>query len=402
MAAASEGLDRHEQAVEDIKRAVGSLSGVTERERYRIRGLSFLLTGDRQKCVDEYSALIARFASDTAAHNNLAICSKHLRNLPKAVEEMKKAVAILPKRALYHVNLALYAAYNSDFSTSEHEAQEVQKLNPNYPAGFNALAFSQLGLGRVADAAATFQRLENVRASEASSGLGDVALYEGRFSDAARIFEKAAAADLEAGNAEGAAEKYAALAYTELARGHKGPAVRAAERALLNHRKAVKIQFLAARIFALSGETKKSQALATDLLTLPQLEPQTYAKIIDGDIALEAGNTGKAIKDLGDANRLLDTWIGRFDLGRAYLKADLLLEADSEFDRCIKRRGEALALFLDEAPTFGYFPPVYYYLGRVREAEKSVGDDSYRTYLNIRAKAGEDPLLPEIRRRSAQ
>jgi eukaryotic-like serine/threonine-protein kinase len=104
---------------------------------------------------------------------------------------------------------------------------------------------------------------------------------------------------------------------------------------------------------------------------------------------------------LTEANTLLDTWIGRFDLGRAYLEAGQLIQADSEFDRCIKRRGEALSLFLDEEPTFGLFPSVYYYQGRVREALKSIGfADSYRTYLDIRGKAGEDPLLAEIRRRA--
>jgi hypothetical protein len=49
------------------------------------------------------------------------------------------------------------------------------------------------------------------------------------------------------------------------------------------------------------------------------------------------------------------------------------------------------------------FPPVYYYQGQAREGLKSPGAaDSFRTYLSIRGKAGEDPLLPEIRRRLGQ
>jgi len=58
---------------------------------------------------------------------------------------------------------------------------------------------------------------------------------------------------------------------------------------------------------------------------------------------------------------------------------------------------------LNEVPSYGYLPPVYYYLGRVREGLKSTGfADSYRTYLSIREKAGEDPLLAEVRRRAGQ
>jgi hypothetical protein len=32
-----------------------------------------------------------------------------------------------------------------------------------------------------------------------------------------------------------------------------------------------------------------------------------------------------------------------------------------------------MSLFLDEEPTYGYLPPVYYYQGRVREGLKNVG-----------------------------
>ena len=79
----------------------------------------------------------------------------------------------------------------------------------------------------------------------------------------------------------------------------------------------------------------------------------------------------------------------------------MLTQADSEFDRCIQRRGEALALFLDEEPTYAFFPPVYYYRGRVREAMNTAGFvDSYRAYLNIRGKSTEDPLVPDVRRRA--
>jgi eukaryotic-like serine/threonine-protein kinase len=122
--------------------------------------------------------------------------------------------------------------------------------------------------------------------------------------------------------------------------------------------------------------------------------------LIEGELALKKGDSHQAIKLFTDANNILDTWAGRFDLGRAYLEAGAFTEADSEFDRCLKRRGEALALFLDEVPTYGYFPPIYYYQGRVREGLKNPGfTESYKQYLSIRGKAGEDPLLADARRR---
>jgi eukaryotic-like serine/threonine-protein kinase len=69
----------------------------------------------------------------------------------------------------------------------------------------------------------------------------------------------------------------------------------------------------------------------------------------------------------------------------------------------VKRRGEAIELFTDNVPTYAYFPPVYYYQGRVREGMNSEGfADFYKTYLSIRGQSPEDPLVPEIRRRIGQ
>ena len=164
----------------------------------------------------------------------------------------------------------------------------------------------------------------------------------------------------------------------------------------------MKIRFLAARVFVEAGAAAKAGTISAALGAELQAEPQAYALIIDGLTALKNGNPRRAIKDLTDANNSLDTWIGHFDLGRAYLEGGAFLQADSEFDRSLKRRGEALSLFLDEEPTYGYFPPVYYYQGRVREGLNSTkAAESYRAYLDIRGKSSEDPLVPEVRKRAA-
>ena len=100
--------------------------------------------------------------------------------------------------------------------------------------------------------------------------------------------------------------------------------------------------------------------------------------------------------------QLLDTWIGHFVLGRAYLEDGAFTEAHEELEVCLARRGEASALFVDEVPSFRYLPPVYYWLGRAQESLKSpAGADSYRAYLAIKqnAEPGADPLIEDARRR---
>jgi tetratricopeptide (TPR) repeat protein len=375
---------------------------MTERERYRTRGLFYMITGDDQACVKEYSDLLARYAADTTAHNNLALCSTHLRNMPRALEEMQRVVSLLPKRALYRVNLALYAAYAGDFETAEREARAAQELGS--ALGLLPMAFAELGQGQLSEVRQTYDQFARAGggASWAASGLGDLAVYEGRFTDAARILEQGAAADAAAKNPDRAAAKLAALAHSQALQGRKRPAIAAAERALAASN-AAKIRFQTARVFADTGETGKARKLAAGLATELQAEPRAYARIIDGDLALGAGDLREAIKAFTDANALVDTWIGHFDLGRAYLAASAYIQADSEFDRCLKRRGEALALFLDEEATYGYLPEVYYFQGRVREGLKSPGSaESYRAYLAIRGRAGEDPLLADVNRRAAR
>ncbi len=401
MAIASANVGQQQEAEQYVRQAVRHLDSMTERERYRTRGLFYYVTGDYQACVKEYSDLVGRYASDAAAHNNLALCSTKLRNLPMALGEMRRVVDILPKRALYRVNLALYAAYGSDFQTGEQEARVAEELGSRW--GVFALAFAQLGQGQVVQATETYQRLgeiDELGASQAASGLGDLAIYEGRFSDAVRILEKGAATDVASKNPDRAAAKFAMLARAQLMRGQRGASIAAAELAMAIST-AAKIRFLTARVLVEAGEITRARALSAGLASELLAEPQAYAKTLEGMIFLRNGDPRQAIKLLTEANALLDTWIGRFDLGRAYLEAGLFTQADSEFDRCIKRRGEALSLFLDEEPTFGVFPSVYYYQGRVREALKSVGfAESYRTYLNIRGTSREDPLLPDVRKRA--
>ena len=405
LAVVSRNLGQPQEAEKYIKVAIGNIDHMTERERYRTRGFYYLLTGDQRKCVEEYGALLNRYPSDARALNQLALCSSELRLMPKAIEEMRRAVEILPKYALFRNNLALYSAYASDFRTAEQEARLVERLNPSYAKGYISLSFAQLGQGQLQQAAETYHKLESIGAlgaSNATSGLADLALYEGRFEEAARLLEKGAAADLAAKKPEWAAAKFAALAFTQLSRGKKGPAMAAADAALANSQ-AAKIRFLAARAFVAAGELAKARAIAAGLAAELHTEPQADARLIEGEAALEENQPRVAMQKFTEANALVDTWIGRFDLGRAFLKAGAPTQADSEFDGCIRRRGEAMALFLDEVPTYGYFPSVYYYRGRVHEELKSADfAESYRTYLSIRGKAGEDPLLAEVRRRAGQ
>jgi tetratricopeptide (TPR) repeat protein len=262
------------------------------------------------------------------------------------------------------------------------------------------LAYSQTGRGLLGDAAATYGQMRAMGprgASSAASGLGDLAIYEGRFADAVRILGDGAAADRTSGNSDAAAVKLTAVAYAQLLRGDNRAAIAAASEALASG-KSMPVRFRSARIFAEAGALDKARPLAAALAAELPAEPQANGKILQGLIALKSGNPREAIDILSAANGLLDTWFGHFDLGRAYLAYGALPQADSEFDKSISRRGEALAL-MDDGPTYGYFPLVYYYRGHVREALKTASfADSYREYLKMRGGSTEDAFAKELRK----
>jgi serine/threonine protein kinase/tetratricopeptide (TPR) repeat protein len=401
MAIASRNLDRHQDAIEYVTEARRHLDSMTERERFRTRGLFYLITAAYEPCVDEYGELIKKYPADAAAHNNLALCATHMRDFTRSLEARRQAKAILPQRSVYRFNLAIDSTYAGDFRTGEQEAREAQALGSSL--GSVALAFAQLAQNRVADALTTYEALGRTNAagmSRASIGLAELAAYEGRYAEAVRILTDAAQTDLASKNGDRAADKLAALAYTQLLRGERDAARSAARRAIAASDTS-KIRFLTGRIFAEIGDIAAAQQAAAKLSEDGQAESDALSDALQGTIFLALNQPRAAVRSLQSANKIVDTWIARFDLGRAYLATGQLTQADSEFDRCLTRRGEALSLFLDDEPTFSYLPALYYYQGRVREGMKTAAfAEPYRTYLSLRGRAGEDPLLAEVRRRA--
>ena len=401
LAVMSRNLGRPEDSDKYIKQALRYIDGMTERERFGTRGFYYRLIGDNQQCAKEYGESLLRYPADSVGHNQRAACLAKLRDMRGAMREMGEAVKMLPNHAGYRTNLAFFANLAGDFQTAEDEIGKIQ--SPDHRA-LQALAYSQLGRGLAPQARTTYEKLATMGAAGASSaatGLGDLAVYDGRFADGVKIFAQGAAADLAAKNADRAAIKYTSIGYAHLAAGRKSDAVAAGETALANS-KSMPVRFLAARLFIEAGAIEKAQPLASALSAELPAEPQAHGRILEGQIALKQGKARDAIKILTEANGILDTWFGHFDLGRAYLAAGALPQADSEFDRCIARRGEALSL-MDEGPTYGHFPIVYYYQGRVREGMKTASfADSYREYLKIRGQSKEDPLVPEVRKRAGK
>jgi tetratricopeptide (TPR) repeat protein len=398
-------LRQREESEKYFKLALRHIGQMSEREKYRTRGGYYVLIGDYAKARDEYSRLVAQFPADSAGHANLAIALLHLRELPKAIGEGRKAIEIYPRNASQRLNLALYLLYSSDFEAARQEAQKALELNPRFEPAILVQALSDVASGSLEQAANTYERLSRISprgASMASIGLADLALYEGRISNAMAMLQKGAADDAAGNNLAGAGRKQIALANAHLLKSQPAAAVAAADKAAAGTKDAGTL-LGAGMVYATVSNQAKARAVAEQLRGRFEGEPQAFGRLVEGALLMSRGKSGEAVKLYREAQTLVDTWIGRFLLGQAYLEAKAFAEADSEFDLCLKRRGEVTDLFFDYVPTCRYLPLLQYYQGRVHvELGSSSAAGYFKAFLKAKEKGEADAQVADAKRRLAK
>jgi tetratricopeptide (TPR) repeat protein len=248
---------------------------------------------------------------------------------------------------------------------------------------------------------ATWRKLSELgpaAASVAAMGLADLALYQGRVTDAQTILQSAIKAELGQKDAEAAGRKLTTLAEALLVAGKTTAALVTAERARATSTDEF-VSVSAALLFAAAGQKAKALAVADELGKRLEADPQMYAKVIRADVERRAKNYRDALALLMEAQKLADSWLVHRELAWTYFDAGSFAQADTELDVCLKRRGEATAVYLDEVPTYRLYPPLYYDLGRAREGLKSPGAaEAFRTYLSF-LKGDGDPRAAEAKRR---
>lgn len=397
-------LGRVDEAEQEYKLALQHIDQMTERERFKTRGGYFLVTGNYPKAIEELTNLVQHYPADFVGYTNLALSYFYTRKMKEAVEAERRATEIYPKNVVMRNNLALFSMYASDFKAAAEMERQQLKTNKSFGLIYVCLALSELALGHPAESAEAYRNLAVLgptAASTASLGLADIALFQGRYADAAEILRKGIATDRQNKDIAAADRKAATLALADLSLNQPSQAL--AEVAHLEPlNKSHTLLYEVARVYIDAGKLDSAQAIASSLEKSVKDEPRTYGKLIEAELRLSKGDVWEAVRLFHEAQGLIDTWLGRYGLGRAYIRASAFTEADSELEQCINRSGEAAAVFLDDMPSLWYLPPVYYYLGRARQGLGSpAAADSYRTFLSMRGNANRDPLVIDAQRRAA-
>jgi serine/threonine protein kinase/tetratricopeptide (TPR) repeat protein len=399
-------INRFTEAENYYQMAMSRIDQMTEREKFRTSGGYYLFRQDYQKAIEQYSSLIKEYPGDNAGYGNLAFAYFGARKMAEAMETGEKAAVLAPQDLIGYYNLGWYALAAGHLERAKNAELVVIKSNPQDEEAYIVLGLVELASGRNAEAAEFYKKLVALgpaAAGRAAAGLADLAAYEGRLEDAKKILNTSIAQDLKNGQLYLAADKYLILAEALLGQRQKPKALECANKALANSR-AEDIMFTAARIYIYAGAEKQAKAIAEELEKKVQPINQAYAKLLSGDMSFNRGDVPSAIRLYREAQSLVDTWLGRFLLGRAFLEAGAYTEAYSEFDSCLKRRGEAASILMNDLPSYRYFPPVPYYLGRAQQGLGSAAaSESFRQYLKIREKgdAG-DRLVDDARKRLAR
>ena len=261
-------LGRRDEAQKNWDEALRRSDRMTNREKLRTFGGYYLgIAHNYDKAIETYEELVAKFPSDSAGFNNLAIAHFSLLHFGKALEYGRKAIEIYPKTYKYRSNYALYAMYAGDFSTAATFAQALIRDDPKIDVPYLPLAMEALTSGDSARARETYRQAAGAGESGASVsaiGLADVAMYEGRYADAIAALPAAAKRDEDQGNSVGAGAKLVALAEAHAARNESAPRDAAMARARkLSDQDNVLVP--AARLAVAAGRLDEARAIAAGL-----------------------------------------------------------------------------------------------------------------------------------------
>lgn len=390
-AVAAHHLGRSAEAEEVWEKALSLMETMTERERYRTLGTYYMvISGNYQKAIESFQALVDKYPADGAGHNNLAVAHFSTLDFKSAMEEGNRVLDIYPNNLFYKQNAALYAMYAGDFGAAEKQAREVlEKDDTRYYARL-PLAIAALSRNDLDKAKAAYEAMiatGEQGASHGNLGLADLEMYRGKYAEAIALLLDGIAADLESGNQRAASTKYIALAEAHIL--NDDPKERSLEaiKAALETSSGLSQKVGAAINYLAAGEASLAREIAGELSSGLQPQNRAYGAMISGMLYSAAGQHVEAIDTLVRATQLSDFWLVRLELGKAYLRAGASAEALDEFSRCEQRRGEASAVFLDDLPTWRYVAELPYWRGR---AQQEVGmthaaRESYRVFLSLRA-----------------
>jgi tetratricopeptide (TPR) repeat protein len=295
--------------------------------------------------------------------------------------------------------------YAGKFEDAVAQGKKASDLNADYALAWVSQALGNAALGKYDEALAAYKELSTKPGWEARAALGvaDIALLRGRINEAAAALEPMAAANIP--SPQQRARVQTTLAGVRLSQGRTPDAIKLAEAAYGLSQDPI-TTYEAGRILLAGGRAERVKQLIAELDKSLSPETQALGLTLAGEAQLVTARDARAaIQSFQQALKLADSWQTRYLLGRAYLEAEAVVQAEGEFDACVDRRGEATAMYLDDVPTWRVVAPAYYYQGLARTAMKNTDGaaNAFKTFVAFKD-GGDDQssLVTDAKKRLAQ
>src|SRR5689334_20973889 len=92
LATVSANMGRRQEAEKFYQMAMSRIDRMSDREKYRTRGGYFLMVREPKEAIQEYESLVRQYPADLAGYSNMALAYFYLRDMPKALQEGRRAV----------------------------------------------------------------------------------------------------------------------------------------------------------------------------------------------------------------------------------------------------------------------------------------------------------------------
>jgi tetratricopeptide (TPR) repeat protein len=395
-----ENVGRQTEATHEFQLAIQSADSLGDNGRLKFVGDYDTHTGDYDGAVAAYEELLRRRPGDIGAEASLMNAYGSRGDADAAEQLSRKAATEHAKNVILRSNVIVYEFFVNNFAGAARDAEKVFDEFPQPPPyAYSYYAVAKTILGDRATAMDAFRKLSAIDASLATSGLADLAMSEGRLSDAGRLLDQGIQADLGQKHDDAAMAKWSLLAAVRLRGGDKAGALAAADSAAAAHETTT--LYAVAETYIEAKQEKKALAIASRLgQRHAQNYPAMYAKLIEADARRTAGKARDALDALKEAQQIHDSWLGHYALARARLDLGEFSEAERELKLCGERRGEGAVVF-DIKPTLRYLTLAKYYLAlALRGSGNPEAETTLAAFLSLTAEAQGDTLVEEARRKA--
>jgi tetratricopeptide (TPR) repeat protein len=348
------------RSAESTTKAYQLRDRASDREKFFISASYDLqVTGNLEKAQQTCEPWAQTYPRETGPHRFLgliyAVSGKH----EKAIEELKKSIELDPDSAIGYPLLASSYAILNHLGEAENTLQRAseRKLEiPDLLVQRYDIAFLRADKAGMEREAALGQRTSGAEAW-ISEKEAFVLAYSGHLQEARRMSRRAVDLAQQSGSREQAALYDVPAALREAFFGNLPDAKRSAL-AALELSKELYVEYGAAVALALSGDSSRSQTLATDLETRFGDDTGTrfsYLPVLRALLALNHGQPAKAIEqlqvavpyELGFPRSAIHGFFGAlypiYVRGLAYLAAHQGAEAAAEFQKVLDHRGIVLS-----------------------------------------------------------